>query len=52
MSEDKIIDWLLEAEGAIMIYSRNPEAYFKNMPRLSPGAERAIINKSCRNFGD
>ncbi|MEM2916566.1 MAG: hypothetical protein QXT19_04385 [Candidatus Woesearchaeota archaeon] len=48
--EDNIIKWLLEAEGAIMVYSRNPEAYFKNMPRLSPGVERAIINKSCKNF--
>ncbi len=46
----KLIDWLLEAEGAILLYSKAPEEYFRKMPKLSFGAERAIINKSCTDL--
>lgn len=33
--EKKIIDWLLEAEGVIMVYSGNSETYFQSTSWLS-----------------
>jgi hypothetical protein len=46
----QLVNWLLEAEGAIMVYSKEPEQYFHSMPKLSPATERAIINKFNIDF--
>jgi hypothetical protein len=46
----QLVNWLLEAEGAIMLYSSDPNNYFKNMPKRSPDAERRILNKFNTDF--